>query len=65
MDEDQNLAIGVISILFGMMFICFVTYLFYIIKDCIYNRQNIQGRSNLSNASNRPNTDENVYEEIV
>ena len=62
MDEDRSLALGVISIFFGMMFICFVTYLFYTIKDCIYNRLNIQDRPNLAN---RPNTEENVYEEIV
>lgn len=62
MDEDQNLAIGIISILFGTMFICFAIYLFYTIKDCIYNRLNIQDRPN---SSNRPNTEENVYEEIV
>jgi hypothetical protein len=62
MDEDRSLALGVISIIFGAMFICFVTYLFYAIKNCIYDRPNIQDRPVLPN---RPNTEENVYIEIV
>jgi len=56
MDEDQYLAIGVILIIFGIMFICAVTYLYFIIKDCLNNRSNIK---------NIPNIAENMYEEIM
>lgn len=64
MDEDQYLALGIILTVFGMMFLCGLTYLYFTIKDCLSNKR-VNTVQNISNTQNTSNMNESVYEEIL